>query len=134
MVYASNCRVIIITSLILGLNFHKLTKSKIDFDTNNVEIGLKIHPADVHCITDSTSTITIPTSHIYRPCQLLHNKKACWMVAIMIIIVITLITLLHRTPTVILSLLLRNRTNPLFHLRVTLPGKNYWPMVPQSAS
>ena len=27
----------------------------------------------------------------------------------------------------------RNRTNPLFHLNVTLLGKNYWPTAPQSA-
>ena len=66
--------------LILGLNFLKLTKWKIDFDINNVEIGSKIYPGDVHCITNPTSTITIPTSDIYRPCQLLLNKKACWMI------------------------------------------------------
>ena len=51
--------------LILGLNFLKLTKSKIDFNTNNVEIGSTIHPADVHSITNSIPTITIPTSNIY---------------------------------------------------------------------
>ena len=36
--------------LILGLNFLKLTKSKIDFSTNNVEIGSAIHSADVHYV------------------------------------------------------------------------------------
>ena len=51
--------------LILGLNFLKLTESRIDLNTNTVEIGSKIHPADVHCITNSTSTIIIPTSDIY---------------------------------------------------------------------
>ena len=37
--------VIVVSSLahplFLGLNFHKLTKSKIDFQTNNVKIGSK---------------------------------------------------------------------------------------------
>ena len=83
--------------LILGLNFLKLIKSKIDFDTNNVKIGSKILPADVHCITNSTSTITIPTSDIFRPCRLLLNKKACWMVAIMLIIVIILTAVASHT-------------------------------------
>ena len=44
--------------LILGLD-------KIDFETNIVEIGSKIYPADIHCITGSTSTIIIPTFDIY---------------------------------------------------------------------
>ena len=51
--------------LILGLNFFKLTKSKIDFNISNVEIGSKAYSADVHCITNSTFTITIPRSDIY---------------------------------------------------------------------
>ena len=71
--------------LILGLNFLKLTKSKIDFNINNVEIGSKTYPADVHCITNSTSTITTPTSDLYRPYQLLLNKKACWMTLFILI-------------------------------------------------
>ena len=77
--------------LILGLNFLKLTKSKINFHTDNVEIGSTIHPADVHCVTNSSSTIAIPTSDVYRPCRLILNKKACWTVAIMLttIVVIT---------------------------------------------
>ena len=83
--------------LILGLNFLKLTKSKIDFNTNNVEIGSEIHPADVHCITNSSSTITIPTSDIYRPCRLLLNKKTCWMVAIMLNIVIIITAVASHT-------------------------------------
>ena len=60
--------VIVLSSLahphILGLNFLRLTNSKIDFNTNNIEIGSKIHPAGIHCITNSTSTIAIPTSDI----------------------------------------------------------------------
>ena len=63
--------------LILGLYFFKVAQSKIDFNTNNVEIGWKIHPVDDHCITNSTSTITIPISDIYQPCRLLLNKKGC---------------------------------------------------------
>ena len=69
--------VIVVSSLahplILGLNFLKLTKSKIDFNTINVEIGSKIHPVDVHCVIYAISTITISTSDIYRPCQLIFN-------------------------------------------------------------
>ena len=71
--------------LILGLNFLRLTKSKINFGINNDEIGSKIYPAGVHCITSSTSTNTIPTSDIYRPCQLLLNKKACWTIIFILI-------------------------------------------------
>ena len=59
---------IVVSSLahpfILGLNFLKLTKSKIDLETNNVKIGLKIYPADIHCITSSTTTIITPKSDI----------------------------------------------------------------------
>ena len=36
----------------------------------------------------STSTIIIPKSEVYRPCQLLLNKKAYWMIALMLTIVI----------------------------------------------
>ena len=81
--------VIVVSSLahplILGFNIPKLTKSKIDFDINNVEIGSKIHPADVHLITNSTFTITIPTSDINQPYQLLLSKKACWMTIFILI-------------------------------------------------
>ena len=59
---------------------HRLPRSKIDFDINNVKIGSKIYPADAHCITNSTSTIMIPTSDIYRLCQLLLKNKVCWMI------------------------------------------------------
>ena len=38
----------------------------------------------------SNSTIIIPKSDVYRPCQLLLNKKACWMIALMLTIVIIL--------------------------------------------
>ena len=76
--------------LILGLNFFKLTKSKIDFKTSNVKVGPKTNPEDMCCVTKSNSVITIPTSDIYRLCRLLLNKKACWMVTNMLIIVIIL--------------------------------------------
>ena len=62
-------------SLILGLNFLKLTKSQIDFNTNNVEIRSKIH----------------------QPCRLTLNKKACWMIAIMLTTVIILTTVASHT-------------------------------------
>ena len=83
--------------LIVGLNFLKLTKSKIDFETNNVEIGSKIYPADIHCITSSNSTIMILTTDIYRPCQLLLNKKACWMVTFKLITVVVLTAVASHT-------------------------------------
>ena len=51
--------------LIPGLNFLKLTKSKTEFETNNIETGSKIYPAEVHCITSSSSTIIITTSDVY---------------------------------------------------------------------
>ena len=43
----------------------------------------------VHCITNSTSTFTIPTSDIYRPYQLLLNKKACWILILITAVVVT---------------------------------------------
>ena len=45
---------------------------------------------DVHCVTNSISTIAIPTSDIYQPCQLILNKKVCCTVAIMLTTVIVL--------------------------------------------
>ena len=83
--------------LILGLNFLKLTKSKIDFNINNVEIGSKIYPADVHCITNSTSTITTLTSDLYRPYQLLLNKKVCWMTLFILIIAVVVTAVASHT-------------------------------------
>ena len=76
--------------LIFGLNFLKLTKSKVDFETNTVETGSTLYPANTHCMQSSTYTIIIPKSDVYRPCQLLLNKKACWMIALMLTIVIIL--------------------------------------------
>ena len=110
--------------LILGLNFLKLTKMTVDFATNTVETGSTLYPANTHCMQTSNSTIIAPKSDVYRPCQLLLNKKACWMIALMLTIVIIL-TAVESTPIVILMLLLRNRTNPLFHLNVTILRKNY---------
>ena len=83
--------------LILGLNFLKLTESKIDLNTNAVEIGLKIHPVDVHCITNSTFTIIIPTSDIYQPYQLLLDKKACWMTIFILITAVAVMTAASHT-------------------------------------
>ena len=82
---------------ILGLYFLKLTKSKIHFCTDNVEIGSAIYPAGVHCVTNSIPTIAIPTSDIYRPCRLILNKKACWMVAIIFTTVIVLTAVASHT-------------------------------------
>ena len=42
--------------LILGLNFLKLTKSKVYFETNNVETGSILYPANTHCMQSSNST------------------------------------------------------------------------------
>ena len=110
--------------LILGLNFLKLAKLKVNFETNTVETGSTLYPANTHCMQTSNSTIIAPKPDVYRPCQLLLNKKACWMIALMLTIVIIL-TAVASTPIVILMLLLRNRTNPLFHLNVTILRKNY---------
>ena len=119
--------------LILGLSLLKLTKSKVDFETNTVEIGSQIYPADKHCIKSSTSAIIIPTSDVYRPCQLLLNKKACWMVIFMLITVIFLTAVAsHTKATVTSSLPLESRASLLFHLNATLPGKNYWHTAPPS--
>ena len=73
-----------------GLNFLKLTKPKVDFESNTVETGSTLYPANTHYMPSSNSTIIIPKSDVYRPCQLLLNKKACWMIALMLTIVIIL--------------------------------------------
>ena len=77
--------------LILGLNFLKLTKSKVDFETNTVETVSTLYPANTHYMQSSNSTIIIGKSDVYRPCQLLLNKKACWMIALKLTIAIILI-------------------------------------------
>ena len=63
--------------LILGLNFLKLTKSKVDPETNTVKTGWALYPANTHYMHSSDSTIIIQKSDVYQPCQLLLNKKAC---------------------------------------------------------
>ena len=118
--------------LILGLKFLKLTKSKIDFETNTVETGSKIYPVDTHCIKSSTSTIIILASDVCRPCQLLLNKKDCWMVVVTLITVIILTAVASHTHCVTSNLPLESRTSPLFHLNATLPGRNYWHTAPPS--
>ena len=45
----------------------------------------------------SNSTIIIPKSDVYRPCQLLSNKMACWMIALMLTIVIILTAVASHT-------------------------------------
>ena len=74
--------------LILELNFLKLTKSKVDFEINTVETGSKLYPTD---------TIVIPKSDVYWPCQILLKKKACWMTALMLTIVIILTAVASHT-------------------------------------
>ena len=83
--------------LILGLNLLKLNKSKIDFETNTVKTESKIYPADTHCIKSYTSTIIIPASDVYRPFQLLLNKKSFWMVTFILITVIILTAVASHT-------------------------------------
>ena len=46
--------------LILGLDFLKLTKSKVDFETNTVETGSTLYLANTHYMQSSNSTIIIP--------------------------------------------------------------------------
>ena len=73
-----------------GLNFLRLTKLKVDFETNTVETGSTLYPANTHYMQSSNSTIIISRPDVYRPCQLLLNKKACWMIALILTIVTTL--------------------------------------------
>ena len=80
-----------------GLNFLKLTKLKVDFETNTVETGSTLYPANTHYMPSSNSTIIIPKSDVYRLCQLLLNKKACWMIAVMLTIVIILTAVTSHT-------------------------------------
>ena len=70
----------------LGLNFPKLTNSKINCKTNNVEIGSKLYPSDIQCTKRLNSIIALPTSDVYRPCWLLLNKKACWVISATLVI------------------------------------------------
>ena len=81
-----------------GLNFLKLTKSKVDFETNTVETGSTLYPVNTHCMKSSTSTIVIPKSDVYRPYQLLLNKKACSIIVLMLTIVIILTAVASHTP------------------------------------
>ena len=83
--------------LILGLNFLKLAKLTVNFETNTVETGSTLYPANTHCMQTSNSTIITPKSDVYRPCQLLLNKKACWMIALMLTIVIILTAVASHT-------------------------------------
>ena len=54
-------------------------------------------PANTHYLPSSNSTIIIPKSDTYRPCQLLLSKKACWMFALMLTIVTILTTVASHT-------------------------------------
>ena len=82
---------------------------------------------------NSTPTnVVLRTSNVYRPCQLLLNRKLCCMLILTLIAVIML-TAVASTFTVTSSLSLESRTSPLFHLKVTLLGKKYWPTAPQPA-
>ena len=80
-----------------GLNFLKLTKSKVHFDNNTVETGSTLYPANTHYMPSSNSTIIIPKSDFYRPCRMLLNKKACWMFALILTIVIILTAVASHT-------------------------------------
>ena len=48
-----------------GLNFLKLTKSKVDFETNTVETRSTQYPGNNHYMPSSNSTIIIPKSDFY---------------------------------------------------------------------
>ena len=51
-------------TLILGLNFLELTKSKVDFETNTVETGLTLYSVSICYMQSSNSTIIIPKSDV----------------------------------------------------------------------
>ena len=80
----------------LGLNFVKLTKSKADFETNTIETGSTLYPVNTHYMSPNSTNI-IPKSDVYRLDQLLLNKKACWMIALMLTIVIILTAVASQT-------------------------------------
>ena len=80
-----------------GLNFLKLTKSEVDFESSTVETGLTLYPANTHYMQSSNSTIIVLKSDVYQPCQLLLNEKACLMIALMLTIVIILTALASYT-------------------------------------
>ena len=112
---------------------HRLPWSKIDFDINNVKIGSKIYPADAHCITNSTSTIMIPTSDIYRLCQLLLKNKVCWMIIFILTTAVVVTTVAihthyHFNPS------FKEQDKPIVSPARNLTWKNYWPAAPPSAS
>ena len=84
--------------LILGFNFFELTQSKINFETNKVEIGSKAYPSDVHCVKLPNSAITSPTLETYWPCGLLLDEMTRLVilaVLITIIILTAVATLAH---------------------------------------
>ena len=80
----------------LGLNFLKLTKSKADIETNTIETGSTLYPVNTHYMSPNSTNI-IPKSDVYRLDQLLLNKKACWMIALMLTIVIILTAVASQT-------------------------------------
>ena len=83
--------------LILGFNFLKLTKLKVDYETNTVKTGWTLYPANTHYMHGSDSIIIIQKSDVYRPCQLLLNKKVCWMITLMLTAVIILTAVASHT-------------------------------------
>ena len=76
---------------ILGFNFLKLSKSQIECESNNVQIGSKAYPSDIHCIKSSNSTTALTTSDVYRLCELPLNKRACLVIAASLLTVIIVI-------------------------------------------
>ena len=81
-----------------------LNPSSKDWTSSNLlnrKLTLKLTPskhlANTHYMPSSNSTIIIPKSGVYRPCQLLLNKKACWMIALMLTIVIILTAVASHT-------------------------------------
>ena len=63
-----------------GLNFFKHTKLNVDFETNTVETRSTLYLANTHYMQSSNSTIIIPKSDVYRPCQLLLKRRfAGWL-------------------------------------------------------
>ena len=58
-------------------------------------IGSTLYPANTHYMQSFNFIIIILKSDAYRPCQLLLNKKACWILALILTIVITIVSHTH---------------------------------------
>ena len=76
--------------IILGLYFLKITQSKIDFTSNNVEIGSFAHSATIHQQSNPGTTTIIPTNQLLKGYGLLLTKPTAVFFATVLILGIIL--------------------------------------------